>query len=83
MNAMKSCSFGELISMRALGGKRKTCISFTYPTLRGEMSAVNRGTTHTYRGKSQPRGKDPEWRLKGVFDSFKTLNIPLDFVSVF
>jgi hypothetical protein len=36
------------------------------------MSAVNRGITHSYRAKSQPRGKCPEWRLKGLFDSFKT-----------
>jgi len=47
------------------------------------MSAVNRGITHSYRGKSQPRGKGPEWRLKGAFDGFKTLKIPLDFVSFF
>jgi hypothetical protein len=44
---------------------------------------LNRGIAHSYRGKSQPRGKGPEWRLKGVFDGFKTLKIPLDFVSSF
>jgi hypothetical protein len=44
---------------------------------------LNRGIAHSYRGKSQPRGKGPEWRLKEVFDCFKTFKMFLDFVSYF
>ena len=43
---------------RALGGKRKICISFPDPTVRKGMSGVNRGITHSSRGKSQEAGKN-------------------------